>query len=252
MRKIGRFGSGAFALFHAAGMLVFAPAAPVSGQETPPGEAVDGARILELARSSYALQDYKLNGHMWRGIGIKRTPFSLTMEGGAVRFQFKDPLQIVLLKMENAGASLYERVGDEVAEVPTERYGQRVRGFDLSYEDLAMRFLYWPMAQWLGDETVSTRRCWKLEVRNPDGFGSYERVLLWIEQGGGALMRMQGFDAQDRLVRELKVRSVQQIAGAWVLKLMRVERYDPESGKRLGMTYLEIEDGKKKKGLFKK
>ena len=45
---------------------------------------------------------------------------------------------------------------------------------------------------------------------------------------------------QGRLIRKFEVVSAQKIDGQWMLKQMRIESLNPESGKTLSRTYLEI------------
>jgi negative regulator of sigma E activity len=66
-------------------------------------------------------------------------------------------------------------------------------------------------------------------------------VRVWLDQASGALLRIEGFDWQGRLLRRFEVVSGQRIDGQWMLKQMRIERFSPESSTRaIGRSYLEI------------
>jgi hypothetical protein len=65
-------------------------------------------------------------------------------------------------------------------------------------------------------------------------------VLLWVDQQGGAIMRMEGYDWEKRLAKRFEVVSGQKIDGRWFLKQMRVEEFEPGTSKVRGRTYLEI------------
>ena len=69
---------------------------------------------------------------------------------------------------------------------------------DLSYEDLAMRFLYWPNGAVTGEEKLKTRNCWKVRLQNPKpGTGRYALVYVWVDKMTGALIQVVGYNDQD-------------------------------------------------------
>ena len=66
-------------------------------------------------------------------------------------------------------------------------------------------------------------------------------VRVWLDKASGALLRIEGFDWEGRLLRRFEVVSGQRIDGQWMLKQMRIERFGPDSSSRpLGRSYLEI------------
>ena len=65
-------------------------------------------------------------------------------------------------------------------------------------------------------------------------------MLLWVDQRGGALMRLEGFDWNQKLGKRFEVISGQKIEGRWFLKQMRIEDYHPDTGRVRTRTYLEI------------
>ncbi len=212
---------------------------------------LDADRILELARSSYVLQDHELQGKLRQD--RKTTSFRLTMQEGMIRFKFDNPQQIIHLEIHDEGSLMREVVAGSDAPVAPGRYSEAVRGTDMCYEDLAMRFLYWPNPRYLGDEKVSKADCWKLLVKNPGKVGPYSHVVLWIDKGSGGLAQMLGLDESGKVLRRFLVRKVQKIDGAWVLKEMRIERFSPAEEKVLGRTYLTLDElGPKKNPYFKK
>ena len=116
-----------------------------------------------------------------------------------------------------------------------------VQGSDISYEDISLRFLYWPGAEVQGEERMLLQPCWKLAVPAPAGSDSqYSRVTLWVEKDSGALMQAEAFDKAGKFARRFKVISGQKIAGGWYLKQMRIEA--PAGGRKdVTPTYLEIQ-----------
>src|SRR5207244_8722952 len=94
---------------------------------------------------------------------------------------------------EENGSRL-DLVGDEGAQkFPPEKLNEKIRGTGITYDDLALKFLYWSNAKLLGDETVRTRSCWKLQVVAPSRDSQYWNVVIWVDKASGALMRMEAY-----------------------------------------------------------
>jgi len=132
---------------------------------------------------------------------------------------------------------------DEIKRSGSEKITQLnepVRGTAIAYEDLALKFLYWPNAHVIGADFIRTRNCWKIQLQSPGGDSQYGSILLWVDKDNGALMRMEGYDSAGKMIKRFEVVSAQKIENRWYLKQMRVERIDPQSGRVTARTYLEI------------
>jgi negative regulator of sigma E activity len=92
----------------------------------------------------------------------------------------------------------------------------------------------------LGDETVRTRSCWKLQVVAPSRNSQYWNVVIWVDKASGALMRMEAYDWDGKLAKRFEVISAQKIDNRWFLRQMRVEELQPGTNKVQARTYLEI------------
>ena len=53
-------------------------------------------------------------------------------------------------------------------------------------------------------------------------------------------MKVEGYDSNGKLSKRFTVVSWQKIEGRWFLKQMRIEEFDPATGKVRARTYLEI------------
>ncbi len=212
----------------------------VFSEEPPP----TGEEIQRLVRMSNALQNYKLEGQL-RDTGGKKESFTLNMEQNILRFRFSNPNMIVHLDQNLTPASLNIIEAGNAGAVPLEKYGESVRGFAMNYEDLSMRFLYWPGAKMTGEESIKTVKCWKVRMSTPDRRTSYGTVDLWVHQGSGGMARMQAYDFQGKMVKKFEVVKIQKIDGKTILKEMKVEQYDPASGKRTGQTYMTLDNPEK-------
>ncbi len=171
--------------------------------------------------------------------GRNNTPFQIVVDG-KVSYEFENPSQALILDLGDDESRLTERIGSKNAPVRAARYDERVRGTDISFEDLALKFLYWKHPKIIGEETIRSRRSWKFEIQAPRGASQYGVARLWIDQDGGALMRVEGYDPQGRLIRRFEVVDVQRIDGQWMLKSMRIETVNPETKKVISRTYLDV------------
>src|SRR6476469_1953996 len=212
--------------------LAFA-AAQLSPAAPPPAkEILDSVRMLE------SRQQIDLDGQLRED--EKVIPFHLTQTGPLIRYSFVDPDEVLQLRLGDNGSRL-DLVTDIGAEkFSPEQLNEKIRDTALTYEDLTLRFLYWPNARVLGDETVRTRSCWKLQVVAPGRDSQYWNVVLWVDKGSGALMRMDGYDWNGKVAKRFEVVSAQKIDNRWFLKQMRVEEMQPGTNKVQARTYLEI------------
>ena len=207
-----------------------------SGEDAP-----DAREILRTVRAAQTAQQQSLNGKLRSG--WKSIPFKLTMSGNTVRWDFSDPLQTLQLRLGEKD-SQFEEIGKGGAQkVSPARFDAKVRDSDISYEDLAMRFLYWPKATVEGDAVMLLNKCWIVRVEPPTKNDSqYSMVKLWITKNGGALMQAEAYGHDGKLERRFKVISGQSLGdGLWILKQMRIEAMTPGKGTARAPSYLEIE-----------
>lgn len=209
-----------------------------SGAEEPTAEDV-----MRLVRMSYALQDYKLSASLRDETSGKKEQFELTMQQKTIRFRFTNPAEIINLDLAATPAALTRVQPGGRENVPIERYGDSVRGMAINYEDLSLRFTYWPNPQMIGAETIKTAKCWIVRVVNPDGKGPYGVVDLWVHQGSGGVARMDAYDPKANLVKRFQVISVQKANDITILKEMRIEAFDPATKKAINRTYMKLDKG---------
>jgi hypothetical protein len=192
--------------------------------------------ILAAARMNPLGQEVALAAQL--RAGSVKVPFTIEVQGGAVRYRFENPSEEIRLRLSE-NASILEEVESGKAK-PVSRLDDSVRGGLITYEDLALGFLYWKNPKLLGSETVRTRDAWKIEVAAPLGSSQYGAVRVWIDKASAALLRIEGYDRDGKLAKRFEVVSAQKIDGQWMLKQMRVERIDPATRKTKGITYLEV------------
>jgi hypothetical protein len=195
--------------------------------------------ILRAARNNPMGEHAKLDARL-RTEDDEKTPFTITLDKGVVTYDFNNPDQDIILQLGQDSSDLKERVGGHTAEVKAARYDQKVRGTPITYEDLALRLLYWPHPKLLGSDVIRTRPSWKIQVQAPKGQSQYGVALLWIDKESGAVLRIEGYDTQGRLMKRFEVIDAQKIDGVWMLRTMRVESIQPGTHHVTDRTYLEV------------
>jgi hypothetical protein len=215
-------------------VVVFTFVVAVLSAAPPPSatEILDSVRMLE------ARQQIDLEGQLRED--EKVIPFHLTQTGPLIRYSFADPEEVLQLRLGENGSRLDLVTAAGSEKFPAEKLNEKIRGTGISYEELALKFLYWPNARVLGDETVRTRSCWKLQSVAPSRDSQYWNVVIWVDKASGALMRMEGYDWNGKLAKRFEVISAQKIDDRWFLKQMRVEELQPGTNKVRARTYLEI------------
>ena len=198
----------------------------------------DAAEILKAARTNPLGQPMVLDARL-RAKSTK-VPFQIVVRDGKISYVFENPSQEILLGLGDDASTLEERKGGRTEPVSPAKYDDSVRGGLLTYEDLAMRFLYWKNPKLLGEEKVGPSTAFKIEIPAPPTATEYGVVRVWVDKNSGALTRIEGYDRKGRLSKTFTVVEVQKIDGQWMLKQMRVERMDPETRTVTLRTYLEI------------
>jgi hypothetical protein len=194
--------------------------------------------ILASVRMRQAQQQIDLQGQLRQDVTI--VPFRLVQNGPLIRYSFSNPDEVLQLRL-GENSSRLDIVTDNDTEKPAaSRLNEKVRGTGISYEDLALKFLYWSKASVVGEQEIRTRKCWKLQLLAPSRESQYGTIWLWVDKDSGALMRMEGYDWEGRLTKRFEVVSAQKIENRWFLKQMRVEELQPGTNKVQSRTYLEI------------
>jgi hypothetical protein len=198
----------------------------------------DAQSILANARMAQAGQQRTLTGHLRVQATGQIIPFTLVLDGGTIRYEFAD--DAIILRMGNTGAQLLESAHGDLHNVSPARYDKPVEGTDITYEDISLRFLYWPQAKIDGSELVGELNCWKLSLLPGGEKSAYGAVQLWVRKQDGTLLKVEGYDTAGKLVKRFEVAAVQQDPnGGWMLKKLKIVTLG--QGDAETITYLEID-----------
>lgn len=217
---------------------------PAAAQQPDPKAILEGARMS----ATLTKLDDGLSGNLRKG--NQKTPVTLFLKGKDIQFQFtenKGALRIFHMRIGDADFNLFEIIDGKTKNFPPEKLVTPIAGTDLTYEDLAMRFFYWPNPKFEGQEDVGGQPCYKIRVDKPRGTaGRYEVVYVWVHTTAGAFMKIRGHDKNGGLVKEFQVEDIMQIAkDVWTLRKMQVATHDPANGRRISITDVTFDTPKK-------
>src|ERR1700719_4356709 len=122
------------------------------------GLSQDANAILDQIRSAQAQIDRTLSGSL-RPENGDPIPFQLQLKGPEFDYKFTNPPETIRLQLSDMGAVLTdERAGGQQV-LSGSRLKEPVRGTDITYEDLSLRFIYWKNAKFEGEQRVRTITC---------------------------------------------------------------------------------------------
>lgn len=108
--------------------------------------------------------------------------------------------------------------------------------------DLGLEFLHWPSQKIVKKEMRKGRSCRVVESTHPNRPpGAYSRVLSWLDFETGNIIRAEGFDEQDRKLKEFSVRKISRSEGKAQLKEIEIRNDQTDARTRLEFN-LEIEE----------
>ncbi|MBI4023728.1 MAG: outer membrane lipoprotein-sorting protein [Verrucomicrobia bacterium] len=241
-----------------AGLLAF----PAGAGEAGPGAADIARQALEAWPAGGWTLSAVLTTRAARRSGDNRNKPATT---GAVVRMGEQPLTIRFTRLDDGSCQAVYRPANEADAaqgmrilLPSKRDGARAQIFELkdhvavkdaqrlflgsafSLEDLALRFLSWKDQEWLGEETLKDRACWKIASRPSQGeTTAYGRVESWVDREYRALLKSVAYDNEGYVAKEFNVRSFQQLENSWMLKTLELDA--PILGARSRLEILETE-----------
>ncbi|HET9375567.1 MAG TPA: outer membrane lipoprotein-sorting protein [Chthoniobacterales bacterium] len=202
-----------------------------SAQEPDAAAILDGVRLAAVNR--------ELNGQLRKEDGTT-IPFRLILSGSQVIYRFNNPDETLRVELKDSTSTLKQDEGGKTHLIAGSQLTERVRGTDLSYEDLSLHFLYWANPKVEGEKTVKGFSCWIILVQHVGRDSNYTSVRMWVTKDGNGLLRAEAFNSKGKLVKRFEVISGQKVEDKWIPKQVRVQVYNPDTGKQESRTYLEI------------
>jgi Outer membrane lipoprotein-sorting protein len=200
--------------------------------------AQDAGEILQAARLTPTLRPAVLNARIRSE--EKTSPLRLSLKDRVISYEFSDPAQVILLKLNPENTRLLEKKDGKTLPIAPSHLHNQVRDTGVSYQDLSLGFLYWPRPVLQGEETVKTRPCWKIDLQAPSDELLYGVARVWIDKESGAILRIEGYDKKGLLLRRFEIVSAQKLDGLWMLRQMRIESFNPGNPSPTSRCYLEV------------
>jgi outer membrane lipoprotein-sorting protein len=115
----------------------------------------------------------------------------------------------------------------------------RFFGTDFSFEDLEERDVDQYDYQLLGDDTIDSAACWKIQSTPRQAKSSqYSRSTVWIRKDNYAFARIENY-VKDDAVRRLNYSDIRNVQGIWTARQM--EMADLKRGSRTRLTLDKLE-----------
>ena len=200
--------------------------------------AQEAEEILQAARMSPTARPASLRAQI-RGED-KPTLLRIGLKDRVITYEFKEPEQILLLKLDPGNTRLLEKKNGVSQTISGSHLHDEIRNTGVTYQDLSLGFLYWPQPLLQGEETVRTRPSWKIDLQAPASEQIYGVARVWIDKESGAILRIEGYDKKGLLLRRFEIVSAQKIDGLWMLKQMRIESFIPGNPNPVTRRYLEV------------
>jgi len=107
--------------------------------------------------------------------------------------------------------------------IATQDRRTRFFGTDFSFEDLEERDVDQYDYSTKGEEVIDGVPCWKIESRPRAGKTSqYTSSILWVQKTTYTYARIENY-SDNKLVRRLQYKDLDQVQGIWTAKLMEME-----------------------------
>lgn len=124
----------------------------------------------------------------------------------------------------------FQHESGRVTPLSNEMLGRRFFDSDLTMEDLAEDFWYWPTRSLGGEEDVGAHRTVIVNLRpEPSAASTYSLVRTWVAPDLALGLRMQLYGRTGSLARTIGFYRILEIDGRWVPGIVTVEPTDRSS-----------------------
>ncbi len=234
----------------AAPLLAFLLAGPVLA------ESLDADAILAAVRAGLPREPVMLEAELTvrqpGGVALRTLLAEMRLDWGAsppgatyvLRDRFGEQIEDMRIVWKGEGEATYTLLrGNPPEAVGEPDLSQRIAGLDIAWSDLSLSFLWWKGGSVAKPERVRGRFCHVLDLPAPPGETQYGRARLWIDQEALAVFEAEIFDRDNRRVRRLVVKSIQEVDGVWMLRDLDVFSYPSRHRTALRVTGMEMGGG---------
>ena len=168
-------------------------------------------------------------------------PLSLFLRGENIQFALDDGMERFHLRFSQDKQELFEILEGKMKPFPAKKISQSIAETDVSYEDLALKFLYWENPKIAGEEKINRQECWRIHLVNPDESGRYREVSIWVSKRHRALIRVVGYGPRPAALalKQFEITDIMKVNKAYTVKTMKVSSFN-EDRRVKGITYIEF------------
>lgn len=214
----------------------------------------DPAALLDQVRAALPTVPLRVEGELQardrRGNITRIAPVELDLNWGApvpqavytVFDRFGSVQERMTVEWPEPGLARWslER-GDPPELVPDPDWAATVAGFDLTWADLSLSFLWWAGGRWVGSERIRGRLCEIIELTAPeDAATAYAGVRLWIDPETALLLQADALDRRGRAVRRVQVRSLRKIDEMWMVQNLDIYNHATRERVTLRVRDLDV------------
>ena len=202
--------------------------------------AQDAETIMQSVRQVAVLQDDQdLHGAIRKG--RTKTALSMFLRKKNIQFALDGGKEYFQLTLNQGSQQLKQIIGGKTTSFPSTKIGAPIANSDVSYEDLALSFLYWPNPVIAGEEKLNGQDCWRLHVANPGKSGNYREISVWVTKKQRALMKVIGYGPKParRALKQFEITDLMNIKGKYTVKTMKVRSFDAK-GNTKGISYIDF------------
>lgn len=246
-------------------LMGFAGNAPETILAAAPPPSADA--LLAQVRAAIPKKPLGIKGKLMKGERIGRLQqaflFEALLEWGqtppTARYTLSDafgtPLaRLTIIRPTDRAPEFHYEQGRPLRPAPTPDLNQPVENTNITWNDLSLSFLWWPNGQVTGRDNIRGRDCNVIEIPippsstipaagtkapSPHPADAAAFIRLWIDDQLVALIQMEEYNAEGKLLRRLSVKNFKKIAGQWMIKNMDIRRYPSRH-----RTQIRIEDVK--------
>ena len=200
--------------------------------------------IVESVRQATVLQKNQTLAGVLRK-GADKVPLNLFLRGKDIQFTLNGGSEGFHLRLKENEQEFWDIKDGKAKRFPGDKIGASIADTDVTYEDLALKFLYWPNPQHAGTQKIGFENCWRIHVINPEKTGSYREVSIWVTKKHRALARVVGYGPRPdrRPLKQFEIIDVMKVTGVFTVVTMKVSTFDEERNIK-GITYLEYDKPK--------
>ena len=125
-----------------------------------------------------------------------------------------------------------------VKRISSEGRGDAFMGSDFSYDDLGARRPSADEHTLTGSEAVDGEACWVVVSVPKDASDLYSKTITWVSKEKNVGLKREYYDKRGALLKTLRVSSVSDISGVWVIT--RTEMRNAQKGTATRMEFSDV------------